>query len=129
MDTDVPYVSNKTRASLATYFGSDSMTLALSGGSNVLTMDTVVAAYVGDDVHMSSRLDILAQTSYALSRASHANVDAWNTGIFSLESLTPSVTYTTDSGYMYRPQAVPEPATMAALGLGVVAMIRRRKRS
>ena len=42
-----------------------------------------------------------------------------------IEAITPGATYMSCSGYNYTP--VPEPATMAALGLGLAAVARRRR--
>ncbi len=45
------------------------------------------------------------------------------------ESADPSVIIKSASGHDYTPAAVPEPATYATLGLGLLAVVRRRKRS
>jgi hypothetical protein len=53
--------------------------------------------------------------------------DFSHTGHAYAEVLTPSATLSSASGHVYA-QPVPEPASMAALGLGTLALVQRRRR-
>ncbi len=63
------------------------------------------------------------QAARTVTSANLANLHYWIT-------LSPGASLSSESGYLYEaPAAVPEPTTMAALGVGAIALLRRRKRA
>lgn len=77
-----------------------------------------LAGYLTADATAQSHHSIGAQSSGA---------DFGNTAKFWVAAADPSVSITGLSGYNY-PQPVPEPASMAALAIGAVGLLKRRRK-
>jgi|GEM_PF-2425194 hypothetical protein len=79
------------------------------------------AGLVWEDFYSFGKVDPTIEEEYELNVAP---------SIYGLRFLTTSATYrSTTLNYNLQVDAVPEPATLAALGLGAMALIRRRRRS
>ena len=124
-----PYPNNGTHAYLRTAFGSEFSLIVMQDGILSSSKDIFVDTYVGDMLNLGSSMEIQGETSITDSGPSTCRVDAFNTGLVTLASLTPGATFTSDSGYAYGAAPVPEPATFAALALGAAALLRRRRRA
>lgn len=87
-----------------------------------------VMVHVGDVLPVFGELDLIAVSSGAPTQPfSGASLDAMNTMGQKLSITTPGAYFTSASGAHYA--AVPEPASIAALAVGAIGLLRRRKRN
>jgi len=103
-------------------------TIHTGPGNNVTVRSYDVTGVAGQVFYINADLKVFG--SILLSSASpgdgtNVDNDATNTGLITIEQISGS--YTSASGHDYA--AVPEPASWAALGLGMIAMLRRPARA
>jgi hypothetical protein len=99
--------------------------LEMPMGTSVQHDDFIVHGQIGYEMPFGSYFQAYGNTAVTHGGASFTTVDAWNTGSMTFAPVDPNVSFTTSSGYRY--QAVPEPSVFAALGLGLIAILRRRR--
>ncbi len=97
----------------------------VNGAAPYDLVGTITAA-VGDKVTLSYGLDTFAYVAGTATVARQASVDFSHTARAFAWSNDPGVTLVAASGHDYA--AVPEPASVAALGMGALALLRRRLR-
>ncbi len=123
-----PFPNNGTHVYLRMGAAQYSALVVMQDGVFSASRDVVIDTFVGDVFTLGSSLEVQGETSLTNGGPSTCRVDAWNTGLVTLDSLTPGASFVSDSGYRYAASPVPEPGAMAALGLGVAALVGRRRR-
>jgi hypothetical protein len=89
-------------------------------GLGEVGMDSAVVEIANGD-----SLSLMGMLGHNLDVTSQGTHTIYSTMGVTIEALTPGAKYMSCSGYNYAP--VPEPASMAALGLGLAAIARRRR--
>ncbi len=93
--------------------------------TNILSSDMTVAA--GSRVMLSSYLVTTSQLYWMNPTFLRSQADYSHTAHQYIDVVTPGGSITSDSGHNYASNATPEPASFAALGLGALLLIRRRR--